>query len=170
MNRPAVLALGCTAVYGGLKLFWALGGTAGLRQVPLPPDAIRDALDRTPGAVLGHWLSVAAAALGIAAALLLMRPVPRRGMRRLLGVALGVVAVGMVLRAVLQSIGDVQRLLAGVSPEAAATARWDLFLWSPYFLLWGVCWALAVRHRDAGRVSATLVRPVPPGEREGSGG
>lgn len=52
-------------------------------------------------------------------------------------------AAAMILRAVLQAIGDVQRLAHGVSPAAAYTATWDLVLWSPFFLVWGDCWAWA---------------------------
>jgi hypothetical protein len=138
MKRPLAGVIACTAAYGALKLYWALGGSIGLRQAPLPAEAIQAALAREPSAVIGHWASVGLAAVGIGVALLLTRPAPGRLWRWGAG-ALGVL---MILRAVLQAIGDGQRLLAGVSPGAAATALWDLTLWSPFFLLWGVCWVL----------------------------
>jgi hypothetical protein len=70
----------------------------------------------------------------------------------------------MILRAVLQAIGDVQRLTHGVSAAAAYTARWDLVLWSPFFLIWGICWAWAARlatpHASADDAAAQASRAV----------
>lgn len=51
---PWVTAAVCTAAYGGLKLYWALGGSVGLREAPLPQAAIQRALARDPSAVTGH--------------------------------------------------------------------------------------------------------------------
>jgi hypothetical protein len=46
-------------------------------------------------------------------------------------------------------VGDTL-LLTGVRPPPVEhtelvrmLARWDLLLWSPFFLLWGTCWATA---------------------------
>ena len=44
----------------------------------------------------------------------------------------------MVLRAVTATLGDVQQLATAASTR---TAMWDLVLWSPLFLIWGVLWA-----------------------------
>jgi len=140
-TRAGTAALACTAAYGGLKLYWALGGDVGLRQVPLPPDAVQAALAREPAAVLGHWVSVGLAVLGIGAALFLARQPGKGPARWLLAGPIALLAALMIARGIVQPIGDVQRL---ASPTAATTARWDLLLWSPFFLLWGVCWAFAV--------------------------
>jgi hypothetical protein len=145
--KPVRGVIACTAAYGGLKLYWALGGTAGLREAPLPADAIRAALAREPSVILGHWVSVALAAAGIGVALLAGRTTSNRRPNRTLRWSLALLAALFVVRATLQATGDVQRLVVGVSAPSAATARWDLALWSPYFLIWGVCWALLVRTR-----------------------
>lgn len=65
----------------------------------------------------------------------------------------------MILRALLQAVGDVQRLGVGVSDVSARTARWDLALWSPYFLVWGVSWG-AVAYVFA-RATAVPTAPGP---------
>jgi hypothetical protein len=135
----------CTAAYGALKLYWALGGSAGLREAPLPQKAIQQALAREPSAVAGHWISVGLAVVGIGAALASVHPWGCRLPRWVLIGPLSTLAALMILRAVLQAIGDCQRLLHGVSATSAHTARWDLALWSPYFLLWGVLWGVLVR-------------------------
>ena len=46
----------------------------------------------------------------------------------------------MVLRAVLGIVGDVHQLATGASGRTR-TALWDLALWSPLFLIWGLLWA-----------------------------
>lgn len=152
----------CTAAYGGLKLYWALGGSGGLRQAPLPPRSIQAALDREPLAVAGHWISVSLALVGIGAAIATVHPWGRKVPRWLLIGPLCTLSALMILRAVLQAIGDVQRLVhRGVSAPAAYTAGWDLALWSPYFLLWGALWgALVLRfaRRTRRRRRATPVQ------------
>jgi choline-glycine betaine transporter len=134
----------CTAGYGALKLYWALGGSGGLREAPLPQAAIQQAIARDPAAVAGHWISVGLAVVGIGAALATVHPWGCRLPRWVLIGPLGALCVLMVLRAVLQAIGDIQRLLHGVSVTSAHTARWDLALWSPFFLLWGILWGVLV--------------------------
>jgi hypothetical protein len=141
---PCVGAVACTAAYGALKLYWALGGSGGLRQAPLPARSIQEALAREPMAVAGHWISVGLAIVGIGAAVATIHPWGRKLPRWVLIAPLSVLSVLMILRAVLQAIGDLQRLLGGASESAAYTARWDLTLWSPYFLLWGVLWGVLV--------------------------
>jgi len=141
---PCIGAVACTAAYGGLKLYWALGGSGGLRQAPLPQKSIQEALARESSAVAGHWISVGLAVVGIGAAIATVHPWGRVLPRWLLIGPLSTLSVLMILRALLQAIGDVQRLLDGVSPTSAYTARWDLALWSPFFLLWGVLWGALV--------------------------
>jgi hypothetical protein len=50
-------------------------------------------------------------------------------------------ATMMVLRAMLSIIGDVQQIASGASGPVTHTALWDLALWSPLFLIWGLLWA-----------------------------
>ena len=50
-------------------------------------------------------------------------------------------ATFMVLRATLGIIGDVLQLASGESGALTHTALWDLTLWAPLFLIWGLLWA-----------------------------
>ena len=47
----------------------------------------------------------------------------------------------VVLRAMLSILGDVQQIASGTSGALTHTALWDLALWSPLFLIWGLLWA-----------------------------
>jgi hypothetical protein len=50
-------------------------------------------------------------------------------------------ATFMVLRGVLGIIGDVQQIASGATGPLTHTALWDLVLWAPLFLIWGLLWA-----------------------------
>ncbi|MFF4952673.1 DUF3995 domain-containing protein [Streptomyces chattanoogensis] len=157
-TAAARTALVCAFAYGAMKLDWALGGAFLMRQTPLPPDARGALLAHTTGSVVQDWGSVALALVGMAAALHLSgRFRPHGKVRR------GMLLVGswagcafMVARAAgLLGYGFVNdlRLLTGLHSVPAAyadlarfQARWDLLLWSPYWLLFGTCWAVAARH------------------------
>ncbi|MEV7519201.1 hypothetical protein [Streptomyces sp. NPDC091371] len=158
-GRPwaAYGAFGCALAYGLLKLDWALGGAFLARQTPLPPALREELLARDGVMVAGHWLSVALALLGMAAALHLAgRFGPHGRLRRgavlagawagcafMLARATGLLGYGFA--------GDL-RVLSGrasVPAQYADLAReqawWDLLLWSPYWLLFGLYWGLAAR-------------------------
>ncbi|MFI6765292.1 DUF3995 domain-containing protein [Streptomyces sp. NPDC050355] len=159
----AGVAFGCALAYGALKLDWALGGTLLMRESPLPRAARDDLLHRTADAVLGHWMSVALAVVGMAVALQLSgRFRPHGRIRR--GVLLAGSWAGclfMVSRAIgLLGYGfchDLRLLTGAVSVRAATTdlvryqAGWDLLLWSPYWLVFGLCWGVAAWHYGRGR-------------------
>jgi len=53
-------------------------------------------------------------------------------------------ATFMVLRGVLGMIGDVQQIASGESGPLTHQAIWDLALWAPLFLIWGLLWAATV--------------------------
>jgi hypothetical protein len=60
----------------------------------------------------------------------------------------------MVLRAALSIPGDVYEIVTGTSGALAHTALWDLALWSPLFLIWGLLWsatAVTYTHRALAR-------------------
>ena len=156
---PVIGACLGAAAYGALKLHWALGGSTLMTEAPLPAAAIDDLLAREPATVAGHWITVALAQVAIVAALATTRAWAATLPRWLVPAGCWLLATAMVLRGAGQMIGSGQRLLAGVSEQAAHTARWDLFLWSPFFLLWGICWAgLGWSHRVNRRR-----RPAPDG-------
>jgi uncharacterized protein DUF3995 len=136
---PAYCAAGITAAYGVLKAYWVFGGTALWEIAPLSQSMIEQARSHTaPGwFVIADAATVVLAVAGVFFALATVRP------RRWLPVwlvrcSLWPLAALMVLRAVLATPGDVYQLATGAS---ARTALWDLVLWSPVFLIWGLLWA-----------------------------
>jgi uncharacterized protein DUF3995 len=136
---PAYCAAGITAAYGVLKAYWVLGGTALWEVAPLSQSMIEQARSHTvPGwFVIADAASVVLAVAGVCFALATVRP--RRWQPvRLVGCSLWPLAALMVLRAVLLAVGDVHQVATGV---ATRTTVWDLLLWSPLFLIWGLLWA-----------------------------
>ena len=63
-------------------------------------------------------------------------------------------------------IGDVQQIASGESGPLTHPALWDLALWAPLFLIWGLLWAATAltytRRARHARVSTTLSAPVSP--------
>lgn len=136
---PAYCAAGVTAAYGLLKAYWVFGGTALWSIAPLSQDMIEKLRSHTaPGwFVIADAVSLVLAVVGVLFALATVRP------RRWLPVwlvrwVLWPLAALMVLRAVWFALGDVYELATGAS---TGTALWDLALWSPLFLIWGLLWA-----------------------------
>jgi hypothetical protein len=151
-DRRAALAAGVAcAVYGALKVHWALGGGLLLREAPLAGDARRDLLEHAPSMVALNWASAALAVVGIALA---TATTHHERLPRLLVVGLPALIGGLMLaRAVLSAAGDIV-VLSGGADGSTYTAAWDLALWSPFFAAWGVAWilaAVAARRRTAGR-------------------
>ncbi|MFE3452000.1 DUF3995 domain-containing protein [Nonomuraea sp. NPDC059194] len=143
----------CAAAYGSMKLAQALGANALADKDPLPPELRERLLARDPLFVASHWVLFAAAVVGVIVALATVRPWGAAVPRRLLLLITWTLGIFMIARSIgvvgFGFVGDVL-LLTGVSPPppehtALATdlARWDLLLWSPFFLLWGACWATA---------------------------
>ena len=139
---PAYCAAGITAAYGLLKAYWVFGGTALWSIAPLPQDLIEKLQSHTAPTwfVVADAFSLVLAAAGVSFALATVRP------RRWLPVwlvrwSLWPLATFMVLRALLGIIGDVQQIASGASGALTHTAIWDLSLWAPLFLIWGLLWA-----------------------------
>ena len=136
---PAYCAAGITAAYGVLKAYWVLGGTALWDIAPLSQSMIEKARSHTAPEwfMIANAATVVLAVAGVFFALATVRP------RRWLPVwlvrcSLWPLAALMVLRAVLVAVGDVYQLATGASTR---TTLWDLALWSPLFLIWGLLWA-----------------------------
>ncbi|MEH0972377.1 DUF3995 domain-containing protein [Micromonospora sp. CPCC 205546] len=156
-------AAACASAYGAMKLAQALGANALADKDPLPPELRERLLARDPLFVASHWVLAAAALVGVVVALATLHPWRSALARRLLLAVTWTLGVLMVARSVGALghglVGDAL-LLTGVRPPPAAHAAlardlawWDLLLWSPFFLLWGTCWAVAGwrlgrRHRD----------------------
>lgn len=180
-TAAARTALVCAAAYGAMKLDWALGGAFLMRQTPLPPDARDALLAHTAGSVVQHWGSVALALVGMAAALHLSGRFRPHGKvrRRMLLIGSWAGCAFMTARAAgLLGYGFVNdlRLLTGLDSVPPAymdlarfQARWDLLLWSPYWLLFGTCWAVAAWHyRRQGHPPARATRSAPAPRASGS--
>jgi hypothetical protein len=136
---PAYWTAGITAGYGVLKAYWVLGGTALWSIAPLSQDLIDKARTHTAPRwfVIADAVSVVLAAAGVLIALATVRP--RRWLPvRLVRYTLWPLAALLVLRAALSIPGDAYQLAIG---ESTRTALWDLVLWSPMFLVWGLMWA-----------------------------
>lgn len=140
---PGYAAAVVTAGYGLLKAYWVLGGTALWDIAPLPQSMIDRARTHTaPGwFVITDRVTVVLAVVGVAFALATLRP-HRWLPRWLVRACLWPLAALMVLRAVSATLGDIHQL---VTRAATRTTDWDLALWSPLFLLWGLLWAATAR-------------------------
>ena len=139
---PAYGAAGITAAYGLLKAYWVLGGTALWSIAPLPQEMI----DKLRSHTAPTWFEIADAVsvvLALAGVLFALATVqPRRWLPvGLVRWTLLPLATLMVLRGVLGIIGDVQQIASGASGPLTHTAIWDLVLWAPLFLIWGLLWA-----------------------------
>ena len=139
---PAYCAAAITAAYGLLKGYWVFGGTALWSIAPLPQELI----DKLRAGTAPTWFEIAdavsfvLAVVGVWFALATVRP------RRWLPVwlvrgSLWPLATFMVLRGRLGMIGDVQQIVSGQSGPYTHQAIWDLALWAPLFLVWGLLWA-----------------------------
>ena len=139
---PAYCAAGITAAYGLLKAYWVFGGTALWSIAPLSQDMIDKVQSHTAPTwfVVADAVTVVLAVAGVLFALATVRP--RRWLPAwLVRWSLWPLATFMVLRAMLGIIGDVQQIASGASGALTHTALWDLALWSPLFLVWGLLWA-----------------------------
>ncbi len=167
-DRTRIAAYGaaaCAAAYGTMKLAQALGANALADKDPLPPPLRDRLLARDPLFVASHWILAAAAAVGVLVALATVRPWGAAVPRRLLAAIAWTLGIAMIARSLgavgFGFVGDTL-VLTGVRslpPGLAHTlARWDLLLWSPFFLLWGACWTVTgwrLRSRRASALAAS---------------
>ena len=135
----------------GAEGLLGFGGSALWSIAPLDPESIEKARSGTAPRwfEIADAVSVVLAVAGVLFALATVRP--RRWLpMRLVRWSLWPLATFMVLRAVLSIPGDVYEIASGGA--LAHTALWDLVLWSPLFLIWGLLWA----------ATASDVRPTVP--------
>jgi hypothetical protein len=146
-------ALAWCAVFGGLHLYWALGGAAGFAEFSMPSNRIL-ALTRDLLYMRITWGVVLACVVGGIAALAAFQTWSR-GMPRWLLVAPLWTACGLLL---LRGFGNpIQTALIVVGilpfeplggPEAAAWYQWllmDAALFSPWFILGGLAFGATAR-------------------------
>lgn len=152
----AYAACVCAAAYGLMKLAQALGANVLADKDPLPPDLRQRLLARDPLFVASHWVLFTVAIVGIVVALATVRPWGRRFPRWIVLTATWTAGIFMIVRSFgpvgYGFIGDTL-VLTGLHPPppqhaelARYLARWDLMLWSPFFLLWGLLWTATAWH------------------------
>lgn len=140
---PGYAAFGLGLLYALVSVYWAAGGTGGLDTVG--GDLARLSRDRDPTMVAVLWLTVGLKLVGAVLGLALVRPwwwLPHRPLLVLSWVAAVVLtAYGGLL------VGGQTLVKAGLV-EASANVDWKafdwhLFLWDPWFLLWGLLLGVA---------------------------
>ena len=130
------------ALFGGVSLYWAAGGTRGL-------DTLGGSIERLARSKTRQALALDAAVIvlklaGAVLALALVHPWTK-GLR-LLRIVAGLASVGLIAYGLIEiSVGllvetDVVRPHPPVDWYAL---RWHLELWDPWFFLWGLSLALA---------------------------
>lgn len=145
--RAAYAASAAAAGYGAVSLYWALGGRAGLHTVGGFAEQMAGSHSAQAAAVA--WAVVGAKAIGVALPLGLVRDwgnvVPRRGRT----IACGGVGVSLFLYGVVQVAGEALVELGVVRPHAPVdwlALRWHLWLWDPWFVVWGLLLMAATWH------------------------
>ncbi|WP_163509905.1 DUF3995 domain-containing protein [Fodinicola acaciae] len=140
------IAIAWTVGYGGLKLSWALGGDFLLAQAPLTGELRQMALEHQPGfALFGFWATVLLALVGIAVIVAVSYPAIHHLPRWMLAGCASVATSILLLRGILGAVSDVAHFGLVADPLEMSLLRWDFALWTPYFLVWGVLWALILR-------------------------
>lgn len=127
-----------------VSLYWAAGGTAGLGTLGGSIEA--QARARDPGLVAATWVATVLKVMGGLLALALVQAWGRRLPRRILMVAAVGGAALLVLYGSVSMVGVVLTALdvldnsEGLSDGAL---RWRIFLWEPWFLVWGLLLGLS---------------------------
>ena len=147
---PGYAAAAAAFAFAVPSLYWAAGGMAGFGTLGGRIEEL--ARERDTALVAATWVAFVLKVAGGFLALALVRPWGRRLPPRLLlrtawaGAALLVVygtsqTVTVALLAT-EVVDDTQDLSSGA-------LRWRLFLWEPWFLVWGVLLGLAAWSRRA---------------------
>ena len=138
-------AVAWCVVFGGLHLYWALGGTAGFAEFSMPPNKML-ALTRDPRYIRITWVVVIACVFGAIVALAPFQRWSRRIPRWLLLTPLWIACGLFLVRGIgnpIQSAlitGGVVRFEPLAGPDAQAWRQWllmDAILFSPGFILGG---------------------------------
>jgi hypothetical protein len=141
-HRIGYAAAGWTALYGLLKLYWAIGGTRLRDTVGIDKQLWHDGRF----VALGLWGTVLLALVGIATALATVRPWGARIPRWVIGTGAWFATVVLALRAAPSLVADALVAADLVVPHGWNADRqrlllWDLRLWAPFFAVWALLWA-----------------------------
>ena len=135
--------------FAAVSLVWALGSTAGLDT--LGGTIERRARAGDPVLLAANLVALVLKVLGGVLALALVQPWGRRLPRRLLLTLGWLGASVLVLYGLLQTTSVALVALGVVVPAEPLSDRaltWRLFLWEPWFLLWGLALAGATLRRQ----------------------
>ena len=155
---PSYAAVAWCVLFGGLHLYWALGGTVGLVEMSMPSNQIL-ALNRDPGYMGITWAVVVMCVIAATIALAPIQPWSRRLPRWILVTPLWI-ACGLFL---LRGIGTLVQTMLVIGggmpfdplsswPDPQAWARYmliDAAIYSPWFTLGAIAFGAAAWH--AGR-------------------
>jgi hypothetical protein len=140
----AYTAAGVGFAFAVPNLYWGLGGTRGLAT--LGGEIERRAREGDEVILALNWVSVVLKVLGGLLALALVerwgRRLPRRGIRAAAWIGAGV----LVVYGAAQTTAVLMAFLGIVEPEdhpGDSVLRWRLFVWEPWFLVWGLLLAVA---------------------------
>jgi len=147
-------AVAWCVVFGGLHLYWALGGAAWFAEFSTPPNKVL-ALMRDPGYMVITWGVVFICVFGAIIALVPFqawsRRIPRRILLTPLWIACGlslVRGIGNPIQSALLIAGGLPFVhLAGA--DAQAWHQWgmlDAFFFSPWFVLGGLAFGATARY------------------------
>jgi hypothetical protein len=134
-------------LFAAVSLYWAAGGTAGLDTLGGTIEERVRAGD--PVIMRANWAAVVLKTLGGVLALALVQPWGRRLPRWMVLSAAWAGAAVLVLYGTLQTTAVALVALGVVEasdPIEPEALRWRLFLWEPWFLLWGLLLAAAAWH------------------------
>lgn len=145
MRWASYAAVAWCAVFGGLHLYWALGGTAGFAEFSVPSNKTL-ALTRDPFYVGITWVVVILCLMAAIIALAPIQPWSRRMPRWLLLTPLWVACALFLLRGI-GNLAETALITFGglhfaplAGPDAQAWRHWlliDSVLFSPWFILGG---------------------------------
>jgi hypothetical protein len=138
--------------FAAVSLYWAVGGTAGLSTLGGGIEELARARD--PAIVVLIWVSVVLKVVGGVLALALVQPWGRAVPRRLLLLACGGGAAVLVAYGAVQMTAVALVELGALAPSEPvdpSVLRWRLFLWEPWFLVWGLLLGRATWLHTRGR-------------------
>lgn len=139
---PAYAAFAVALLFALVSLYWTLGGELGLATVGgVIEQAVRTG---NAGMVLIMALTTVIKLLGAVFALVLVRPWGRVFPRKLLLVLGWAGTAVLVLYGGFLTVSEAVVAIAGVPGTERLAFRWHLYLWDPWFLVWGVLLGLAM--------------------------
>jgi hypothetical protein len=138
-TKPAYAACVCAGLFAAVSLYWALGGTAGLRTLGGSLEQI--ARSRRTEAIVVIWVTVLLKVAGALLPLSLVRPWGSKIPRRLRVIVAGGTSLVLVLYGGVNVGAEALVELGLITPAGRVdwfALGWHLALWDSWFLLWGI--------------------------------